>query len=135
MKYHATDELDIERAQAEGAPGGLTGDRKCLRQQILERFSLTDALPELICLVGEIAVAEAFQALFEGGYRPDGFCHLPQKALIAAAEQASKNVGHRGLPDELVRGRPGGMAGGQRRVFYGLTGNLHLGSAINRLFI
>ena len=61
----AADELDVEVAQADGAPRGLPHDGERLIAEVIERFAAGDALAEGGGSGGELVVGEGGQAAFE----------------------------------------------------------------------
>ena len=55
----AAEDLDVEGAHAEGAPGRLAGDGERLEQQVVEQLAVLVALAELVRLGAQLLVAQA----------------------------------------------------------------------------
>ena len=91
VEHHATDELDVERAQSERAPSRLSRDREGLRQQLVQRLAVREAALELFRQVERLqAILERIDAIY-------GLAVLTQHALVAAAEDTGKKFCHLGL--------------------------------------
>ena len=61
VQDHAADELHVEVTHAEHALGGLTSDSERLRQQVVERLAVLDALLELDGLGSKLLVGEGLE--------------------------------------------------------------------------
>ena len=70
MQHHAADELDVERAHADGAARRLAGDREGLDQDVVEGGARRQLLLELRRLAAQLGVAQGLDAgldLVDGG--------------------------------------------------------------------
>src|SRR3546814_634617 len=105
---HAADQLDIEMAHPEHPHRGFTADREGLRQHLVQRLALGDALAELRGLGLQLGVGECLHLRFERIDPGDDELELFEQAFVAAAEDAGEQAiehGCSGWELGLMRGR------------------------------
>ena len=86
VEHHAADELDVEMAHAERAPGRLAHHREGLGEQVVEPAPALQALAELRGLGLQRGIVEPLDLGLEGVDPVDGAAHPTQHPLVAAAE-------------------------------------------------
>ena len=79
---------------APATPAGLPGDRKRLRQYLVQRFPTGQSLLEFGSLGGQLLIAECLDLIGEGIYLLDYLAHAPQLPVIAGAEQFFKAIAY-----------------------------------------
>jgi hypothetical protein len=67
VQHDAAYHLDVERAQPDGAPGGLAHDREGLHQQVVERLTLFQPLAEFGRLRPQLILGELLDQRLELG--------------------------------------------------------------------
>jgi hypothetical protein len=96
VQHHAADELHVEVTQAERAARGFAHHGKSFGQDIVHCLARGELVAELLGLRCELLVGERLQGRFERVDLLDDAGVLTDEPLVAATENASKPIGHRG---------------------------------------
>ena len=96
VQRHAAEELHVEVAHVEGAPGRFADHREGFRKELLERLALLPSLAQRLRLSRQCVVREAPEGVLEGVDPGHDLAHAAQLPVVAAPDD---------LPDELVQHR------------------------------
>ena len=95
VQHHAADQLDVEVAHLERADRGFAHGRERLRQQVVQRLAVGDALPETPGLGAQILVGHGLHARLEGVDPVHDRLHPLDFAVVLAAEHLGQKAEHR----------------------------------------
>ena len=90
MKHNAAYHLNIERLHPQHAPCRFTRSGECLRQKIVKRFAVLQALPEQICLSAQLLIRQRGVFVFQRHYALCNRMDLFQFAVCIASKQFIK---------------------------------------------
>ena len=93
MQRHGTQHLHVKVTHLHDALGALTHHGKRLWQQVIQRFTLGDAVFELLRLGAQCLIAELFVLRLHRIDASDCFTVLLEQPVIAAAEQFGEEIG------------------------------------------
>ena len=93
VEHHPADELGVEVAQADGAPGRLPCGRERLRQKIVQDLAVPEPLPELAGLLPKLRARQ----LLELGLQPVDPFHQGREPLDLPVVPGAED-----LPDEVA---------------------------------
>ena len=110
VQHHAADELHVEVPHVQHALAGLADDGKRFDQQVVERFPVGDALPELRRLFAELLVGERLHLRLERADLDDARVEPLELALVLRADDLGEE-----LTDHVFFGGGVGWMRGHRR--------------------
>ena len=92
MQDDAADELYIEMAHTDSSFAGLSYEGKCLRQQLIQGFTVGESFPEFGSFLRECRVGQLRKFLFIAVDDGNGPAHMTQDAIIPAAKQLGDHI-------------------------------------------
>jgi len=97
VQHDAADELDVEMAHSQGAPGRFAGNGEGLGQERVELFAAGEPFPEMRGHGLKLIVAQGFHSVFKLVRPVDDGLNALELALVLRADELLDQVSDHGL--------------------------------------